>query len=180
MKYLISSAIGPMAWVNALMGGPLIPLSVLELTNSSNVILHGKVISKKMARDEDGRVYTTVRMQVEDLWKGKITGEFFEIEHGGGILGNRKVSSPYQVRYNIHDEVVVFCRLNSRGKGVTIGLIQGKFEVMGTESSGHYVRNRFHGGPPPSAKPDRTRHRMPHQIPLPMASLKAQVQGGAR
>ncbi len=161
--------------------GPLLPLSVEELTKAADVVVHGKVLSKKVQKDTSGRIYTTVKIQVHDLWKGQVESEVFEVVHGGGILGNRKVAAPYQVRYDIHEEAVVFCRLNHEGKGVTIGLLQGKFQVQEAgKSKTRYVRNLFHGGPPPEPVGLKPRIRMPHQLPLTIQSLKEQVTGGEK
>lgn len=181
MKYLYLTVIAIIAWSLKTSAGPLLPLSVQDLTQAADVVLHGKVISKKVSRDVDGRIFTTVKMQVHDLWKGKVDNEVFEIVHGGGILGNRKVSAPYQVHYSINEEAVVFCRINPSGKGVTIGLLQGKFAVQqAKKTSNRYVRNLFHGGPLPEGPNAKTRYRMPHQIPITIEALKARVQGGVK
>ena len=181
MKYLHLTFLAAIAWSFTATAGPLLPLSVQDLTKAADVVLHGKVISKKVGRDDEGRIFTTVKLQVHDLWKGKINNDIFEIVHGGGILGNRKVSAPYQVHYSMSEEAVVFCRINSSGKGVTIGLLQGKFEVqIAKQSSRRYVRNLFHGGPSPEGAGSKLRYRMPHQLPLSIESLKARVQGGVK
>jgi len=181
MKYIVYSIIAMLCCSAPLSAGPLLPLSIADLTQASDVVFHGKVISKKIARDESGRIFTTVRFKVHELWKGDIKEDIFEVVHGGGILGNRKIVAPYQVDYRLDEEAVVFCRLNSKGKGVTIGLVQGKFKVMKTlESSKKYVRNLFHGGPPPDPATGKLRYRLPNQLPLPFESLKAQVEGGER
>ncbi|MBT5926980.1 MAG: hypothetical protein HOH33_10200 [Verrucomicrobia bacterium] len=181
MKFLYVTLMASLSWSLTIVAGPLLPLSVQDLTEAADVVLHGKVISKRVGRDEEGRIFTTVRLQVQDLWKGEVDGDVFEIVHGGGILGNRKVSAPYQVRYMIHEEAVVFCRLNLAGKGVTIGLLQGKFEVLkAEETTNRYVRNLFHGGLPPESSSAKPRYRMPHQIPLSIETLKTRVQGGVR
>jgi hypothetical protein len=181
MKYLYLALLAAITWSLTAAAGPLLPLSVQDLTKAADVVLHGKVISKKVGRDDEGRIFTTVKLQVHDLWKGKIDNDIFEVVHGGGILGNRKVSAPYQVQYSINEEAVVFCRINPAGKGVTIGLLQGKFEVqIAKQNSRRYVRNLFHGGPSPESSISKLRYRMPHQLPLSIESLKARVQGGVK
>ena len=169
-------------WLRPAEAGPLLPLSVQDLTEAADVVLQGKVVSKKVSRDEDGRVFTSIKLQVQDVWKGDVDGGRFEVVHGGGILGLRKVEVAYQVQFDLGDEAVVFCRINSHGQGVTIGMIQGKFEVLKSEDdSKRYVRNVFHGGAPPDSKSLQTRRvRLPHQLPLPIESLKAQVLGGVK
>ncbi|MBT5479021.1 MAG: hypothetical protein HOI50_09500 [Verrucomicrobia bacterium] len=181
MKYFCTALIASLMWSATTFAGPLLPLSVQDLTTAADVVLHGKVISKKVGRDDDGRIFTTVRLKVQDLWKGEVDSDIFEVVHGGGILGNRKVTAPYQVRYSMNEEAVIFCRINPSGKGVTIGLLQGKFEVKkAMQTSKRYVRNLFHGGLPPESGHAQLRYRMPHQLPLSIESLKTQVQGGVK
>ncbi|MEC7200532.1 MAG: hypothetical protein VXW84_07835, partial [Verrucomicrobiota bacterium] len=60
-----------------------------------------------------------------------------------------------------------------------IGLTQGKFDVYSSHGMAtKHARNLFHGGPPPQSPSIRSRIRMPNQVPLSLAKLKASVQGG--
>lgn len=182
MKRLICLFVCLSCWFRSAEAGPLLPLSVQDLTEAADVVLQGKVVSKKVSRDDEGRVFTSIKLQVQDVWKGDVDGDTFEVVHGGGILGLRKVEVTYQVQFDLGDEAVVFCRINSQGQGVTIGMTQGKFEILKSEDdSKQYVRNVFHGGAPPDSKSlQRRGFRMPHQLPLSIESLKAQVQGGVK
>lgn len=182
MKRLICLFVCLSCWLRPAVAGPLLPLSVQELTEAADVVLQGKVVSRKVARDDDGRVFTSIKLQVQDVWKGEVDGGTFEVVHGGGILGLRKVEIAYQVEFGLADEAVVFCRINSKGQGVTIGMVQGKFDVLKSENDSKlYVRNLFHGGAPPDSNSLQTRGiRLPHQLPLPIETLKAQVRGGVK
>ena len=178
---VLIAPVGVACWLQSMLAGPLLPLSIQDLTDAADVVLRGKVVCKKVSRDESGRVFTTVQLQVQDVWKGDVAGDTFEVVHGGGILGLRKVEVTYQVQFGICEEAVVFCRINSQGKGVTIGMIQGKFDVLKSENDSKIcVRNMFHGGIPPNSSSMQSRIHMPHQLPLIMESLKAQVQGGVK
>lgn len=182
MKRLICLFVCLSCWLHPAVAGPLLPLSVQDLTEAADVVLQGKVLSRKVARDDDGRVFTSIQFQVQDVWKGEVAGDTFEVVHGGGILGLRKVEVLFQVEFALGEEAVVFCRINSKGQGVTIGMVQGKFDVLKSDyDSKLYVRNVFHGGAPPGSSSPQTRGiRLPHQLPLPIESLKAQVKGGVK
>mgnify|MGYP001360673483 CR=1 FL=1 len=91
MKYFSTALIASLMWFATAFAGPLLPLSVQDLATAADVVMHGKVISKKVGRDNYGRIFTTVRLKVQDLWKGEVDSDIFEVVHGGGILGNRKV-----------------------------------------------------------------------------------------
>ncbi len=154
-----------------------LPLSVEALTESADLVVRGKVVSKQVERDAEGRILTRVLMDVLEVWKGSVQGDTTELVHPGGILGERKVEVPFMAEYRLGDEVVVFLRLNDRGEGVTIGLAQGRFDVTTEPSTQQrYVQNLFHGGAPPSG-PLAPRYRMPHQLPMLLGDLHSRVLG---
>lgn len=132
--------------VTAVRADQMIPLAVEEIAARSQFILHGKVISKTVQRDEEGRIYTAVDLQVDEAWKGAPATNHFTIVHGGGILGDEGVAVTGQVEYEIGEEVVAFLVLNKKGEGVTLGLAQGKFHVwMDAGTKEKMTHNRFHG-----------------------------------
>jgi hypothetical protein len=126
----------------------LIPLSIEELSQSADVIVHGTVLSKTCLRDPDGRIYTRVELQLHEVWKGSVSSNTFTLVHSGGILGEERVVSSAQVEYDVGEEVAAFLRLNQRGEGVTLGLVQGKFHVSTDRTTGEKLaHNVFHGSP---------------------------------
>ena len=44
-------------------------LGLPELTTASEAVIHGKVCSKKVARDSEGRIYTTIGIEILEVWK---------------------------------------------------------------------------------------------------------------
>jgi hypothetical protein len=123
-----------------------VPLTIEQLAKKSNLVIHGTVLSKSTQRDPEGRIYTTVELQVMETWKGSITGDRFVLVHGGGVLGNQSSGAIGQESYDVGEEVVAFVVLNNRGQGVTLGLAQGKFHVwLDPESGTKEAHNLFHG-----------------------------------
>lgn len=156
-------------------GSQFIPLSVDELTARSSIVLHGTVVSKTCLRDGEGRIYTRVEVAVSDVWKGNVASNRFTIVQGGGILGEEKVTVSGQVEYRPGEEMVAFLVLNQRGEGVTLGLMQGKFEVHRETTTGaKYARNLFHGRG--SEKIDRAAQPQTGTGRLALSELKRRVQ----
>jgi len=70
------------------------------------------------------------------------------VVHGGGTLEGRSSVVDGQVEYALGEEVVAFLVRNSRGEGVTIGLMQGKFHIWQDKATGaRFVTSPFHGAP---------------------------------
>ena len=162
----------------------MIPLAIEDISARSQLILQGKVISKTVQRDEEGRIYTAVDLQVDEAWKGTPGTNHFTIVLGGGILGDEGVAVTGQVEYEVGEEVVAFLVLNKKGEGVTLGLAQGKFHVWtdsGTKQK--MAHNRFHGLN--AAAPDSTVNTPNHTVTkihnrLALADLKKLAVGGGK
>jgi hypothetical protein len=122
------------------------PLAIDALAQQAEAVVEGKVLSKTAMRDESGRIYTQVEIEVTDLWKGSISGSPLAVVHGGGILGEHRSSVSGQVEYELGENVVAFIVRNHRGEAVTLGLAQGKFHVWTDGTTGvRYAVNSFHG-----------------------------------
>jgi hypothetical protein len=65
-----------------------IPMSVQQLASASDIIVHGKVVSKSCLKDTTGRIFTKIELAVSEIWKGTVTSNRFTIVHGGGVLGS--------------------------------------------------------------------------------------------
>lgn len=153
---------------------PIIPLSLDRLSIESQIILHGKVISKKVQRDDAGRIFTKVSIDVWEIWKGETSVKPFILVHSGGILGDEKASATDEVSFKIGEEVVLFMIFNSRGEGVSMAMNQGKFDVFqDARSKLNYVKNPFHGGLPKALS--KRAYRFPTQVPLTLSALKERV-----
>ncbi|MBI3876951.1 MAG: hypothetical protein HY300_13525 [Verrucomicrobia bacterium] len=164
-------------------GELMVPLSVEQLAAKSQLILRGTVTSKTVQRDGAGRIYTSIELQVAEVWKGALATNRFTIVHGGGVLGDRRVTVSGQAEYVIGEEVVAFLLLTERGEGVSIGLAQGKFNVWQDQKTGERLaRNLFHGNdsntPDKAAKSSPANATMQERLTLDI--LKQRAQGGAK
>jgi len=158
-----------------------VPLSIETLAAKADAVVHGKVVRMTCQRDDAGRIFTKVHLQIIEQVKGRSRGGTLVIVQGGGVLGRRIARSPLQPKYRVGAEVVVFVMFNSRGEAVTLGLNQGKFDVANQPKSGlATVRNPFHG----LAKRDDPRAVVKRALgqakPLTLAGLKRRVRRAAK
>lgn len=116
-----------------------IPMTVPELTQKADLIVRGKVESKSVRRDAAGRIFTEVKLLTLEVWKGDPKKPLLTVVHGGGILGDQKVTALGQVNYEPGEEIIGFFVWNERGEAVTLSMSQGKFNVSGSAAS-----NPFH------------------------------------
>ena len=154
-----------------------VPLSIETLAAKADAVVHGKVVRMSCQRDDEGRIFTKVHLQIIEQVKGRERGAALVIVQGGGVLGRRIARSPIQPKYKVGTEVVVFAVFNSRGEAVTLGLNQGKFDVVRQPEIGlATVRNPFHG----LAKRDDPRAVVKRALgqakSLTLAELKRQVR----
>ncbi len=158
-----------------------VPLSITSMAAKADAVVHGKVVRMTCQRDDDGRIFTKVHLQILEQVKGRQRGGTLVVVQGGGVLGRRIARSPLQPTYRVGGEVVVFVMVNSRGEAVTLGMNQGKFDVAKQPESGlATVRNPFHG----LAKRDDPRAVVKRALgqakPLTLAELKRHVRRGAK
>ncbi|MEO8427162.1 MAG: hypothetical protein ABI651_08630 [Verrucomicrobiota bacterium] len=159
----------------------LVPLTIEQLTEHSQLIIHGAVLSRSCQRDLAGRIYTKVELEVSDVWKGALTNRVFTVVHGGGILGDRKATVSNQVEFEIGEEIVAFLVVNWRGESLSLGLAQGKFHVwQDTATQQKFACNPFHGNPAAVANREVLHRPAGSGGSLTLAELKHRVSGGNR
>lgn len=113
-----------------------VPLSISDLTKRAELIVRGKVESKSIQRDSQGRVFTEVKLLVSEVWKGDPKAPLLTVVHSGGILGEEKVVVVGQVEYEVGEEVVGFYVWNERGQAMTVAMGLGKIGVKGMDVAG--------------------------------------------
>lgn len=113
-----------------------VPMTPEQMAAVAGLVIHGRVESVTVRRDDQGRIHTRVDVHPLELWKGKLESATCTIVAGGGILGESEVAAVGQVTYRVHEEVVAFLVRNPAGEWVTVGLAQGKFPVRAEEGTG--------------------------------------------
>lgn len=125
-----------------------IPLSIDQLVEESHWVVQGRVVEKSCHWDGQGRIFTQIKLDRVDVWKGESTGETFTFIQAGGTLGDIQMVATGEPTYQLREEVVVFLDKNQRGEGVSVGMAQGKFKTWLRESDQELMAfNLFHGAP---------------------------------
>ena len=159
----------------------VIPLSIEQLTARADLVLHGSVLAMETRRDEAGRIFTRIEIAVEETWKGELATNRFTVVQGGGVLGDKRTTVTGQAGYKVGERLILFLALNSRGEGVTLGLAQGKFDIVQDAASTElFVRSPFHGGGAAGFQVGRASPSQSASSRLTLSALKQRVKGGAR
>ncbi|HTD67166.1 MAG TPA: hypothetical protein VK846_11615 [Candidatus Limnocylindria bacterium] len=165
-----------LAFACAGLANQTIPLSIERLTRTSEIVLQGTVTSKSCQRDDRGRIYTKIVLNVADVWKGQVPPGFVMVQ-AGGVLGEEVTTVSGQEEFEIGEEVVVFLVLNPRGEGVVIGVSQGKFKILEENGSNEKTAsNGFHG----QARETAAGLQRSAARPLTVAELKQRVRAEAK
>lgn len=98
-----------------------------QLVGHSDVIVVADVTDTEAQRESDGRVYTTVHLEVVDIVDGKIPVEF-TLRHVGGRDGDIATHAPGIPGFSKHERVLLFLG-ESNGRYGLVGLSQGKFQI---------------------------------------------------
>ena len=100
MTFLIS-----MGWIvtNAL-SHQFLPLSIDQLVEESHWVVQGRVVEKSCHWDGQGRIFTQIKLDRVDVWKGESTGETFTFIQAGGTLGDIQMVATGEPNYQLREE----------------------------------------------------------------------------
>ena len=125
----------------------VIPITLDRMTASSDVILHGEVLSSRVVAvaGNERHLQTVVTVRVDRLLKGpKGTGEV-TLRLPGGKLGKWAMQIPGMPTFKAGEEVVLFLE-KTRTSWALTGLSQGKFTVYRDPKDGtRRVRRHLDG-----------------------------------
>src|SRR5687767_10897218 len=77
----------------------MMPIEIEAMADRAKLIVQGTVLSKICQRDEAGRIFTKIELQISDVWKGTFSDRQLQIVHGGGALGEERSTVSGQVAY---------------------------------------------------------------------------------
>ncbi len=148
-----------------------------ELARGADVVVHGRVVSLETRRDGAGRIFTSMELAVDDVWKGVLTTATCTVVRGGGVLGESEVRAIGQPKEAVGDELVVYLIRSAEGEWVTLGMAQGRFQVTRDEATGRrWVRNLFWGAPSVPANARARLAAWPPTRPLSLDELKRRTR----
>ncbi len=111
-------------------------LEVEELTRLSTEVFHGQVVSTKVYWDEEHtRIYTAVRVQINESFKGAAKrDQIVTITQLGGELDGLRLDYGGRPAFNVGEAVVLFAKPGRHHDLIVVGLKQGKLRVAGAEA----------------------------------------------
>lgn len=157
-----------------------IPLGLAELAKKSDLVVHGVVLGKHCEKDNQGRIFTKVDLQVIEVFKGEVKSSPLTVVHGGGELDGRRSTAIGQVDYQPGEETVAFLVRNARGEAVTLGLAQGQFQVWKDAVTGEKLTHNIFLGGGTSTNGSTQKLDVGTNSRLTLDSLKRQVKESAQ
>ena len=146
----------------------MVPLSVEQIVDVSTTIVRGTVTEVWTEPDENtGSVWTHAQVEVERVFKGDRNTEVIIVEQPGGVWGETRTSVESVARFSIGEEGYFFVEELDGGRSVSVGMFQGKFNIILDPYSREELAIRF---PVHEAKPFD--HRF---IPLPPEHARLSV-----
>jgi hypothetical protein len=117
-----------------------------DLIIGARVVVQGKVLSIESKIDpQDGRIYTYVRLKVQEVLKGDITERKIVIKELGGRVGD-KISVVYgNPQFKVGEKVLTYLDTWADGSLRTYQMFLGKFSIQKDEKSGHEFAIRDSG-----------------------------------
>jgi hypothetical protein len=103
-------------------------LEIEELTRLSTEVFHGQVVSTRVYWDEEhARIYTAVRVQINESFKGAAQrGEIITITQLGGELDGMRLDYGGRPVFNVGEAVVLFAKPGRNHELLVVGLKQGQ------------------------------------------------------
>lgn len=107
----------------------VIRMSVADMTDRAEVIVHGRCVRKQARMGKDDEIVTDITLEVFEAVKGEL-GRSFEFTVYGGVLPERGSAIAGAPTYKTGEELLVFLGpVNDRGLRMVIGLAQGKYTI---------------------------------------------------
>lgn len=151
-------------WTSGL-ASVVVPLSLVQLTTSADVIVDGTVVDVQAVQGPDG-TERLVQVRVASTWKGTPAGALY-VRLAGGRMGRTVTRIPGVPDPSEGDRVVWFLVAHPRGGFSVVGLYQGALAALPTPDGTARV---LAPATEPSARGEVTR------LPRRIADLEADVR----
>lgn len=162
----------------------MIEASIQELAREAEVVARGTVVSTESRWSSDGRrIFTVVRLRVDEAWKGK-PAEEVEIRVPGGSLDGIGQIVQGAARFQEGEEVVVFLqpagkvRLPDQPMNV-VSMAQGKLEIRADAAGVEIAAPNLEGMQLVERKAPHTRE-VEAPAPRPVAEIEQLVRAAGR
>lgn len=151
----------------------VLEMNTKELTRSAGLIVHARVVAKRVQRaPQSRRIYTVYTLQPLTRIKRdplrKRSGQI-DVWVLGGVFGGYAMRTPGTTKMSVGEEVVVFLTRHT-GRYLVVGLSQGKFQVFRHKTANAlWVRSGMQGLT--LARKSAKGYTMAHPKPLPERPL---------
>jgi subtilase family serine protease len=117
----------------------VVPVPDRELHARADVIVHGIVVSSRVAEDSIGRPETVTVVAPLEVLKGRISGTLVLHQLGGQLPDGRFFKMWGRPEYEPGHEVIVFAIARAEGGYQTAELLLGKFDISRDELGGAFA-----------------------------------------
>ncbi len=117
----------------------LMDLGLEELTELSDLIVHGEVVSEEASwNDAHTRIRTRVTLKLKALLRGSVDSQTIAVELPGGLPPGKNLGQliPGIPKFERGEEAIVFLSLDPSSFCPVVGWTQGKFDVVTEPSTG--------------------------------------------
>ena len=104
-------------------------LSTDQLVAASELIVHGTVVEVWTERDDRGGIWTRAQVDVDEVYKGDTSLTAVVVDQRGGTYGGLLDQVDGAPRFSVGEETVLFLETLRNGHTVSVGMLQGKFNV---------------------------------------------------
>jgi hypothetical protein len=175
-----AAALALLCWRGPAMATSMLFQDVATLTQSSDAVVHGKVLKTASRWTSDGKkIVTDITVQVSDVLKGS-AGKTVVVMQPGGEVGNigQKVSG--LASFSEGEEVVLFLEHQGAERYRLSGMAQGKFRVeRSSDKTTAFAVPESVGDSavidPVTGGPTQEQNR-----PMELAALKAKIRAAAK
>lgn len=123
----------------------LAQLSIEQMTDASDLIVRGTVISQWSMVNPNNHIVTRVLVQVSKTYKGRVAvGDVLTIDAAGGTYMDQAVDIPGAERYSNGEDVLLFLAPIYHGQAyATVGMEMGKYSIRQNPADGSEMPVRF-------------------------------------
>lgn len=114
----------------------LVPLSIEQMTDASDLVVRGLVTEVWCFEDEKGRIWTRAQVEVTRVLKGEATTRTVMVDQLGGVWNDSQMIVSDAARFSVGEEAYFFLEELKSGHVVPVGMYQGKFTVQIAPNTG--------------------------------------------
>ncbi len=123
-------------------GAVFVPMTIQELTATSNAVVVGEVVRMDVETDDSGALETQITLHVLTTLHGSPAGSVITLRESGGSLGDVREYASGAAEFEIGEEVLAFLTTDADGNLRVNQGVLGKFRLSQT-SRGLELRRSF-------------------------------------